>query len=89
MQFKLWLEEVEKDHNFWKQFFLGIWSLHNDFDGLSKNLAGFDSDRLKNTGEFQNLDPKVQHEILNRISQGNGTVGDLVDLAAGSTSIGI
>jgi hypothetical protein len=85
MKFSLWLETIERNHDYWERFFLGIWSLDKNQDGLSKNLKGFDTNRLVHTSEFQNLSPPQQQEILNRIAQGNGTVGDLVDIATGES----
>lgn len=79
----MWLENIERNREYWKRFFLGLWDLQGDENGLGKNLAGFDTDRLSNTSEFQNLTPRQQQDILNRVAQGNGTVGDLVDIAAG------
>ncbi len=84
MRFRVWLEELEKDNKFWERFFLGLYDLRGDEDGLSKNLAGFDVDRLQSTGEFQELDQKKQQEIVNKIQQGNGTIGDLAAIAAGN-----
>jgi hypothetical protein len=83
MGFLLWLEEVEKNHEWWKRFFLGIWSLHGS-DGLGKNLLGFDMNRLVGTSEFQALSPNQKSMIQNKVTSGNGTVGDLVDIASGT-----
>lgn len=84
MRFTTWLEEVERNSDYWRRFFLGLWDLNHD--GLGMNLQGFDTDRLRQTSEFQSLPQPRQQEIVNRISQGNGTVGDLADIASGNGS---
>lgn len=83
MNFKLWLEGTESERTFWEEFFLAAWRLNKKTGGLAVTLAGLDPQAITNTSAFQQkLGPPQQQNIINRINQGSGNVGDLVDIAA-------
>lgn len=86
LQFKQWLEDVERDEDYWQRFFLAVFRLDKRTGGLAQNVAGLDITALKGSSEFLELPPDRQQEILNRIAQKNGTVGDLSGIAAGGMS---
>lgn len=87
MEFRIWLEEVEKDRRYWEDFFLAVFRLDRKTGGLGKNIAGFNTKDLMSNSEFANLDPKLQQMIVNKIQSGNGTVSDLAGIAGGDQSV--
>ena len=83
MQFKVWLEEIEKDRHYWEDFFLSVFHLDRAGDGLGKNLAGFNPKDLIVNSQFGELQPQQQQAIINKIQSGDGVIGDLAAIASG------
>lgn len=86
MKFKQWLENDEKDFDFFRNVILNYLGLHSE-KGLSQGLDTFNKDNLKEKlqalGEFSALPQDVQSNVLARIdSAQGGTVGDLIRLMA-------
>jgi hypothetical protein len=82
-RFRTWLEE-DRGFDFWKNVILNYLSL-DPKNGLSQNLEPLIKNNLKNKlqglGEFTQLPPETQQEVMLRIYQ-PGTIGDLIRIMA-------
>lgn len=87
MRFKLWIERIESDRDFWEKFFLAAWRLDKASGGLAVPLTGLDPKAITQTSAYQQqLSPEQQQDIGLRLSQGRGTIGDLVNIAVNPQS---
>lgn len=81
-KFSAWLENEEKDFNYWSRLLVNYLGLSQD-KGLSVNISSLDQQdltlKLQGLGEFSQLPSDTQQMILDKInSQNPGTIGDLV-----------
>jgi hypothetical protein len=83
--FKIWLEDEEKDFDFYKNLVLGKLDLDR-VEGLSATLSTWEPDYLINIlnslGEFKELSSEVQEQVTGKIRSGDGTLSDLIRIMA-------
>lgn len=82
--FQTWLEDSEEqDFNFWKDLLLTQILRLDTEEGLSVPLKSLPSaqnigNQLMGLGEFSKLQSYTQQKVMTALSQGRGTVGDLI-----------
>ena len=85
ISFKIWLEDEEKDFDFYKNLVLGKLDLDR-VEGLSATLSTWEPDNLigilNGLGEFKNLSSEVQDQVTGKIRSGDGTLGDAIRIMA-------
>lgn len=83
--FKKWLEAEEQDFDYYRDIILNFLNL-DPAKGLSLSLDAINKNNLKQKlqglGEFARLPVEIQQQVMGRIDQGGGTIGDLVRLMA-------
>lgn len=82
--FKNWLEN-EEDFDFYHNLIVNYLGLDTE-KGLSQSLDAFNQDNLKQKlqalGEFSSLPEDAKMQIIARIDNGQGTIGDLIKIMA-------
>lgn len=86
MNFKKWLAEYdEKGFNYYKNMLLGKLNL-DPTQGLDQDLNAWEPTQLismlNGLGEFKQLSPDRQGQVIDQIKNGNGSIGDLIRLMA-------
>jgi len=85
ISFKLWLEDEEKDFDFYKNLVLGKLNL-DKVEGLSATLNTWEPDnlisKLNSLGEFKQLADETQDQVTGKIRAGDGTLSDIIRLMA-------
>jgi len=81
MSFKIWLEDEEKDFEFYKNLVLGKLNLDRS-EGLSATLNTWEPENLismlNSLGEFKELSDETQEQVIGKVRAGEGTLADLI-----------
>jgi hypothetical protein len=83
MLFKTWLEEREKDRDYYRDIILSKLDLDKS-KGLSQSLDVMEPEKIINKlnelGEYKALSDDIKNSIEGKIKSGSGTVGDLINI---------
>jgi len=81
LSFKIWLEDEEKDFEFYKNLVLGKLNLDRS-EGLSATLNTWEPENLismlNSLGEFKELSDEAQEQVIGKVRAGEGTLADLI-----------
>jgi hypothetical protein len=85
LSFKIWLEDEEKDFEFYKNLVLGKLNLDRS-EGLSATLNTWEPENLismlNSLGEFKELSDETQEQVIGKVRAGEGTLADLIRMIA-------
>lgn len=81
LSFKIWLEDEEKDFEFYRNLVLGKLNLDRS-EGLSATLNTWEPENLismlNSLGEFKELSDETQDQVIGKVRAGEGTLADLI-----------
>lgn len=89
--FKLWLVEIEKSYDFYRNILLGKLNLDRTH-GLSQTLNTWEPEQLisilNGLGEFKKLRQETQNQVVGQIRSQMGTLGDLIHIMSSTSNLG-
>lgn len=85
--FKIWMEDFQKDFEFFKSMFMGKLNKKGEEYNTSTTISSIKQPEnliniLDSLGEFKNLNDDLQSQVKGKIANKEGTLGDLIRIMA-------